>query len=60
MADKPDTHPDSVPTGTGDSPEQVNPGKTERRKGVEDSPGDYGDTAGTGGVNKVQQQGFER
>lgn len=60
MASKPDAHPDSAPSNTDDSPEQVRPDEKERGKGVEDSPGDYGGTAGTGGVNKVQQQSFER
>jgi len=60
MARNPDAHPDSTPAGSDDSPERVSPGKDRRRKGVEDSPGDFAGTAGTGGENKVQDQSFER
>jgi hypothetical protein len=60
MASQPDAHPDSAPDRDSDSPEQVSPGKDEGRKGVEDAPGDFAGTAGTGGENKVQDQSFER
>jgi hypothetical protein len=60
MASHPDTHPDSPPEGEPDSPEQVNPAEEPRRQNVEDSPGDFAGTAGTGGENKVQDQSFER
>lgn len=60
MATHPDAHPDSAPAGPADSPEQVSPSDEPRRQNVEDSPGDFAGTAGTGGENKVQDQGFER
>jgi hypothetical protein len=60
MANRPDTHPDSNPDGASDSPEQVSPDKEKGRTNVEDSPGDFAGTAGTGGENKVQDQSFER
>jgi len=60
MANQPDAHPDSTPDGTSDSAEQVRPDKDEGRTNVEDSPGDFAGTAGTGGENKVQDQSFER
>jgi hypothetical protein len=60
MASHPDAHPDSDPDGPSDSPEQVSPATDPRRETVEDSPGDFAGTAGTGGENKVQDQGFER
>jgi hypothetical protein len=59
MASHPDAHPDSNPTGPSDSPEQVSPGGDPRREGVEDSPGESGGTAGTGG-EITQDQQFER
>ena len=60
MASQPDAHPDSDPSGPSDSPEQVTPDKEEGRTNVEDRPGDFAGTAGTGGENKVQDQSFER
>jgi hypothetical protein len=60
MASHPDAHPDSDPSGTSDQPEQVSPADDPQRESVEDSPGDPGGTAGTGGDNKVQDQSFER
>ena len=60
MANQPDAHPDSAPGGPSDSPEQVSPDKDKGRTNVEDSPGDFAGTAGTGGENKVQDQSFER
>ena len=60
MANQPDPHPDSTPADAGDSPEQAGPGGEERGSTIEDSPGDFAGTAGTGGENKVQDQSFER
>ena len=60
MASQPDAHPDSVPEGPSDSPEQVSPPDEPGRTNVEDSPGDSAGTAGTGGQNKVQDPGFQR
>jgi hypothetical protein len=60
MASQPDAHPDSDPASTSDSPEQVSPDTDANRKGVEEVPGDFAGTAGTGGENKVQDQSFER
>lgn len=60
MASQPDAHPDSAPSGPGDSPEQVSPDRDPGRENVEDSPGDFAGTAGTGAENKVQDQSFER
>ena len=60
MANQPDAHPDSDPSGPSDSPEQVSPDNQDGRTNVEDSPGDFAGTAGTGGENKVQDQSFER
>jgi hypothetical protein len=60
MANQPDAHPDSPPGGPADSPEQVSPPTEPDRKNVEDTPGDFAGTAGTGGENKVQDQSFER
>jgi len=60
MASHPDAHPDSDPSGSTDSAEQVNPEEENGRTDVEDSPGDFAGTAGTGGENKVQDQSFER
>jgi len=59
MADRPDLHPDSNPSKPGDSPERGRD-KRKQRMGVEDAPGDFAGTAGTGGENKVQDQSFER
>jgi len=59
MASHPDAHPDSLPETEADSPEQVSP-PADERQGVEDSPGDFAGTAGTGGENKVQDAEFER
>ncbi len=60
MASTPDAHPDSIPTGPSDSPEQVSPaGGEPGRENVEDAPGDSGGTAGTGG-EITQDQQFER
>jgi len=60
MASHPDPHPDSDPDSTDDSIEQVKKSDGERPGGVEDAPGDFAGTAGTGGQNKVQDQSFER
>jgi hypothetical protein len=60
MATTPEANPDSDPSGPSDSPEQVTPPDEPRRENVEDSPGDFDGTAGTGGENKVQDQSFER
>lgn len=60
MADHPGAHPDSDPSGSGDSAQQASPDKDSARKGVENASGDFAGTAGTGGENKVQDQGFER
>jgi hypothetical protein len=60
MADQPDAHPDSDPSDPNHSPEPVSPDKREGHKGVEDAPGDFAGTAGTGGENKVQDQSVER
>jgi len=60
MANQPDAHPDSAPSGPGDSPERESPDKDDGRANVEDSAGDFAGTAGTGGENKVQDQSFER
>jgi len=60
MAGEPDAHPDSNPSRPDDSTEQVRPGKDQDRTNVEDAPGDFAGTAGTGGENKVQDQTFER
>jgi len=61
MAERPDAHPDSRPSGSDDSPEQAGAGQARQRgKGVEDAPGDFAGTAGTGGENKVQDAEFER
>jgi len=61
MANRPEAHPDSDPSGPGDSADQVAPDERgKKRSGVEDAPGDFAGTAGTGGENKVQDQGFER
>jgi len=60
MANRPDVHPDSEPSGPGDSPEWARPDDGEPREGIEDAPGDFAGTAGTGGENKVQDQSFER
>jgi len=63
MASTPDAHPDSIPTGPSDSPEQVSPpgrGGHEDVEGVPDdisdtdTPGMDGGTAGTGGTNPNQ------
>jgi hypothetical protein len=60
MASHPDPHPDSDPNGADDSVEQVKKSDDGRAGGVEDAPGDFAGTAGTGGENKVQDQSFER
>lgn len=60
MASQADAHPDSIPEDADDSPEQVQSEQDRPKKGSEDSPGDFAGTAGTGGENKVQDQGFER
>ena len=60
MAGEPDAHPDSNLTDPSDSPEQVSPDADRGGRGVEDAPGDFAGTAGTGGENKVQDQSFER
>jgi hypothetical protein len=60
MASHPDSHPDTDPAGADDSVEQVKKSDQERPSGVEDAPGDFSGTAGTGGENKVQDQSFER
>ena len=60
MASTPDANPDSDPSGPSDSPEQVTPSNDPGRENVEDSPGDFAGTAGTGGENKVQDSSFER
>ena len=60
MANQADAHPDSDPSGPGDSFEQGSLGKYPARKGIADDPGDFAGTAGTGGKNKVQDQSFER
>jgi hypothetical protein len=49
MASRPDAHPDSVPEGPSDSPEQVTPPNDPGRESVEDISVDGGGTAGTGG-----------
>ena len=59
MASNPDANPDSDPSGPSDSPEQVTPPDNPGRENVEDTPGDFAGTAGTGGANKVQDQSFE-
>jgi len=59
MANRPDPHPDSDPSNPADSSEQDRP-DAKRQNGVEDAPGDFAGTAGTGGENKVQDQSFER
>ena len=59
MATIPDANPDSVPAGPSDSPEQVTPPADGGRESVEDTPGDSGGTAGTGG-EITQDQQFER
>ena len=60
MASHADAHPKSMPEEADDSPEQVRSEQERTKKGPEDSPGDFAGTAGTGGENKVQDQGFER
>lgn len=60
MASTPDAHPDSPPSGPSNDPERVSPADAPRRESVEDTPGDPGGTAGTGGDNKVQDSSFER
>ncbi len=60
MASQPDAHPDSPPTDTPGSVEQDTPGGEPSRESVDDSPGDFAGTAGTGGDNKVQDQSVER
>jgi hypothetical protein len=60
MASHADAHPDSIPEDADDSPEQVQSEKDRTEQGSEDSPGDFAGTAGAGGENKVQDQGFER
>ena len=60
MASTPDAHPDSIPAGPSDDPERVSSTEAPRRESVEDTPGDPGGTAGTGGENKVQDAEFER
>ncbi|SFR82765.1 hypothetical protein [Sphingomonas jatrophae] len=64
MASTPDNHPDSLPPERSDDIERVSPGGDDGRTSVEDtsgdgnsvdSPGTYGGTAGTGGVNKAQE-----
>jgi hypothetical protein len=59
MASVPDTHPDSIPAGPSDSPEQVTPPVDPGRESVEGTPGDPGGTAGTGG-EITQDEAFER
>ena len=52
MASRPDDHPDSIPGGPSETPEQVSPdGGGTDRESVEDSPGTEGGTSGTGGTN---------
>ena len=60
MANHPDPHPDSEPDSADDSVEQVKKPDEGHSGGVEDAPGDFAGTAGTGGENKVQDQSFER
>lgn len=60
MASHADAHPDSMPEEADDSPEQVRSERDRAENGAEDSPGDFAGIAGTGGENKVQDQGFER
>jgi len=59
MANQPDAHPDSNPSGESDSPERADRNKDEGAE-TTDSAGDFAGTAGTGGENKVQDQSFER
>ena len=47
MASHPDAHPDSIPAGPSDSPEQVSPSGTPARESVEDTPGIDNSTSGT-------------
>ncbi|MEH3106030.1 MAG: hypothetical protein PGN09_01700 [Sphingomonas fennica] len=60
MASTPDAHPDSLPTGPSDAPEQVTPPGRGGHDDIEnvpeepDSPGMDGGTAGTGGTNPNQ------
>jgi len=56
MATHPDANPDSDPSGPSDSPEQVTPPDGPDRENVEDSPGDFAGTAGTGGENEAQDR----
>ena len=60
MANQPDAHLDSDPSGKSDSPEKPGEDKQKARAGTPDSAGDFAGTAGTGGENKVQDQSFER
>jgi len=61
MANRPDAQPDSNPSGSGDSANEAATGERgKKRTGVEDAPGDFSGTAGTGGENKVQDQSVER
>ncbi|WP_294394265.1 hypothetical protein [uncultured Sphingomonas sp.] len=60
MAIYPDAIPDSPPAGSPDAPEQVSPAEQPDRENIEDSPGEFQGTAGTGGENRVQDQSFER
>ncbi|MBW8743725.1 MAG: hypothetical protein JF628_05180 [Sphingomonas sp.] len=60
MANRPDAHPDSDSSNPDDSRERATPDQDKTRKHVQDAPGDFAGTAGTGGENKVQDQGFER
>jgi len=61
MANRPDAHPDSSPSASGDSADQATiDERGKKRTGVEDAPGDFAGTAGTGGENEVQDQSIER
>jgi hypothetical protein len=56
MASTPDPHPDSIPGGPSESPEQVSPADDHGRESVEDTPGTDGGTSGTGGTNHHQDR----
>ncbi|TVV75005.1 hypothetical protein [Sphingomonas solaris] len=55
MATNPDPHPDSVPAGPAEAPDQITPIEEPGRESVEDpspdSPGSPGGTGGTGGTS---------
>ena len=58
MASQPDAHPDSVPPGPSDSPEQVTPLAEPRRENIEDLPDDSdgADENGIGSIMPVPEE----